>query len=51
MGVLPVAKKEGTQKGINGIGPSMKNGRTNLMKSQLSALAVGLSLKKAKSYY
>ena len=30
MGVLPVSKKEGKQKGKNGIGPRMKNGRANL---------------------
>ena len=29
MGVLPVSKKEGKQKEKNGIGPRMKNGRTN----------------------
>ena len=30
MGVLPVSKKEGKQKGKNGFGPRMKNGRGNL---------------------
>ena len=29
MGVVPVSKKEGKQKGKKGIGPRMKNGRTN----------------------
>ena len=29
VGVLPVGKKEGKQKGKNGIGPKMKNGRAN----------------------
>ena len=56
VGVLPVSEKEGERKGKNGIGPRMKNGRANhkkkyIMTSQLSALAGGLSFKKAKSYY
>ena len=29
VGVLPVGKKEGKQKGNNDIGPRMKNGRAN----------------------
>ena len=47
MGVLPVGKKEVKPKGKNGIGPRMKNGSANhkIMRSQLSALAGGLSLK------
>ena len=42
-------QKKGKQKGKNGIGPRMKNGRANhkqIMTSQLSALASSLSLKK-----
>ena len=46
MSALSVSKKEGWQRGKNGIGPRMKNGHANLMTSQLPCFARRLSEKK-----